>query len=178
MEKHVIQKCSSVHPWSPEELNMIQQLTQSRFPMTRKEMLKYQRENTLWVVRDRVQKNTIVGMASLSRVHTLDPAQAYGILHSEKLSGIFADDQYYLEKKLRQMMIDEIIDYASKKRLQYIQRESAPDERKRGNLYPGFVGNRKAGDIYHGLGFFRVARSSNAVHGTNFDRRYLSSEVY
>lgn len=160
---HIIKKCSSSRSWSFEELMMLQQLTDPLRVLTRKNVRRYQRENTLWVIREAEQK-TIVGMASLSRVHTLDPSKAFGIVHSVKLCEAF-DDNPYLEKKLRTILMESIIDYASKKKLQYIQVESAPGEKKASDLYPHF-------------GFHRVAQRSNAVHGTNFDRLYLFSEVY
>lgn len=163
MGEYIIQKCSGIRPWSHGELSLLQELSNdSLCSLTRRNMQAYQRGNKLWVVREAEQK-TIVGMASLTRVHTLDPSQAFGILHSVKLSGVFDDDPS-LQKKLRRMIIDEIISYASQEKLQYIQVASAP-------------GEKKASDLYPGVGFTRVAQNSNAVHGTNFDHLYLFAKV-
>lgn len=159
MEGYIIQKCSSIRPWSPEDLSMLQGLSNSSLhSLTRRNTRAYQRGNKLWVVRE-VERKTIVGMASLTLVRSLDLSQAFGILHSVKLSRAF-DDDLFLQKKLRRMMIEQIIDYAAKKKLQYIQTASAP-------------GEKKASDLYPGVGFVRVAHSSNAVHGTDFDHLYL-----
>lgn len=159
MGKYIIQKCSGIRPWSHGELSILQELSNnSLYSLTRRNMRAYQRENTLWVVRE-VEQKTILGVASLTRVHTLDPSQTFGILHSVKLCKAFDDDPY-LEKKLRRMMIKEIIDYASKKKLQYIQVATIP-------------GEKKASDLYPGVGFVRVAHSSNAIHGTHFDHLYI-----
>ena len=161
-EGYCIKKYSSVHPWSPEELNMLQQLTTSLSPITRKDIQRYQRGNTLWIMRE-VTDSTIIGIASLSLIHTLDPSQTFGILHSVKLCKTL-DDHPYLKKKLRQMMMESIVDYASKKKLKYIQAECAPGDKKMSDLYPYF-------------GWRRVAQSSNSVHGTHFDRLYLFAEA-
>ena len=159
MGEYIIKKCSSARPWSSEELSMLQGLNKdSLHSLTRRNVRRYQRENTLWVVRETEQK-TIVGMASLTLIHTLDPSQTFGILHSVEFGEAF-DDNPSLEKKLRRMMIEEVIDYASKKKLQYIQVASA-------------FGGKQASELYPGVGFTRVAHSSNAVHGRNFDHLYI-----
>lgn len=156
MERYTVKQCSSAHPWSPQEVMMLQQLNNSTpHFLTAKHIRKYQRTNTLWIITDREQK-TIVGIASLARIRTLDPLQTFGILHSVKITENNPD----LTKKLRQMMITQIINYALKEALHYIQVARAP-------------GEKKASDIYPGVGFVRVAHDSNAVHGTNIDHLYL-----
>ena len=164
MEGYIIQKCSSIRPWSPGELGMLQELSNSSLhSLTRRNMRAYQRGNKLWVARE-TERKTIVGMASLTLVRPLGQAQeAFGILHSVKLSRAFDDDPS-LQKKLRRMLIGEIIDYAAKKKLQYIQTASAP-------------GEKKASDLYPGVGFVQVAHSSNAIHGTHFHHLYLFAKV-
>lgn len=162
MERYITEKCLKRRPWSPDELMAIQRLLDIDCPPTLERMRQHQRNSILWILWD-TEKNTLVGTASLSPSYHMDPTKAFSVVYGVHLCETL--DEKDLRKKLRVMIMKRIVAYSRQKGLRYIQMESAPGEKKASDLYPHF-------------GFHRVAQRSNAVHGTNFDRLYLFSEVY
>lgn len=167
MERYIIERCLRGRPWSSDELATIQELLYPPSPktavlplLTLKGIRQHQKSSLVWILWD-TKENTILGTASLSAVYTLPCLPAFGTIHSvatkKTLNG-------HTKSHLYEMLMRCIIQYASKKKLQYIQKESLPGDRKEINFC------RRSQ-------FRLIAVSSKSVHSVHIYRLYLFPEL-
>lgn len=156
MERYIIEKCSKRRPWSSDELAMIQRLLHTPSPITLEDIRQHRNSSVVWILWD-TRENTILGTASLSVVYTLPSLPAFGTIHSVVMKETL---KRHTGSRLNEMMMRCIIRYASKEKLEHIQRESLP-------------GNRKEINLCRRFRFRMVAVSSKSVHGIHIYRLYF-----